>query len=495
MCSFYLHIQFGADSEMVINLRGFKKTRINFPIGNWTFTTHIASLESYYMPTLNSGEKRIARLKKGFDDRTTIAANINSRGNMDAVPGGWYPAQLDIVRPLLGHSPVDGVRGSFWQFPGDNISYFLVNNFGGGYWDLREFKFNHSFIPTFSALGIKNPDRNWAENLQRNLVCSGETPFDSYYGTAENTQHTSFTEESVTWLLKELGDNTTPPIAQTPSFPIEENFLIGVSAPCLGINTTYSFMDICKVPSPATWNVTSNLQIITSTGYSITINGLLSGYATITATFQNGLAITKTISIGQPSAIFSNTSGSQTGSTFNYGYSGFGNFCCFTEEINLNNSLGVENGVLGAEYEVFNPVSNAYVPRENGSTVIVTSNDAYQIDDMVYINVRGRVLGDCDWSEWSDLTLTSYAEYFNLYTVYPNPSKDVINIELANKKNQPNNKSIINGELFDIMGQSKRKVQIKNNAASIIVSGLPKGIYVLNINIDGKIEGHQVIVE
>jgi hypothetical protein len=50
-------------------------------------------------------------------------------------------------------------------------------------------------------------------------------------------------------------------------------------------------------------------------------------------------------------------------------------------------------------------------------------------------------------------------------------------------------------ELYDIMGQPKRKTQIKNNTASIIITGLPKGIYVLNINIDGQIEGHQVIVE
>ena len=56
-------------------------------------------------------------------------------------------------------------------------------------------------------------------------------------------------------------------------------------------------------------------------------------------------------------------------------------------------------------------------------------------------------------------------------------------------------KSEITGELFDIMGQSKRKVQIKNNTASLPVAGLAKGIYVLNITIDGKVEAHQVIVK
>ncbi len=83
----------------------------------------------------------------------------------------------------------------------------------------------------------------------------------------------------------------------------------------------------------------------------------------------------------------------------------------------------------------------------------------------------------------------------NFYQVYPNPSKDVVYIEVIDKKNIPNNKSAITGELFDITGQSRRKAQIKNNTASINVSGLPRGLYILNLNIDGKVEGHQVIVE
>ncbi len=51
------------------------------------------------------------------------------------------------------------------------------------------------------------------------------------------------------------------------------------------------------------------------------------------------------------------------------------------------------------------------------------------------------------------------------------------------------------GELFDIMGQSRRKARLKNNTASMDVSGLQKGIYILKITIEGKTEGHQVIIE
>ncbi len=99
------------------------------------------------------------------------------------------------------------------------------------------------------------------------------------------------------------------------------------------------------------------------------------------------------------------------------------------------------------------------------------------------------------WLNNEDEEINRVAQPTNFYQVYPNPSKDVVYIEVIDKKNIPNNKSAITGELFDITGQSRRKAQIKNNTASINVSGLPRGLYILNLNIDGKVEGHQVIVE
>jgi Secretion system C-terminal sorting domain len=116
-------------------------------------------------------------------------------------------------------------------------------------------------------------------------------------------------------------------------------------------------------------------------------------------------------------------------------------------------------------------------------------------------NFKVRAKNACGWSDWVDYQLFDITECpFNfrtstIYTVFPNPSNDIVNIELKDSKIQPTGKTLITGELFDIMGQSRRKVEIKNNSASLSVAELKKGIYVLNINIDGKVEGHQVIVE
>ncbi|EKT4499887.1 T9SS type A sorting domain-containing protein, partial [Flavobacterium psychrophilum] len=83
----------------------------------------------------------------------------------------------------------------------------------------------------------------------------------------------------------------------------------------------------------------------------------------------------------------------------------------------------------------------------------------------------------------------------NFYTIYPNPSNNIVNIDLKDQENQPEKRATITGELFDMMGQSKSKVEISNNKATFSVRGLNKGIYVLKIHINDKVESHQIAVE
>lgn len=81
------------------------------------------------------------------------------------------------------------------------------------------------------------------------------------------------------------------------------------------------------------------------------------------------------------------------------------------------------------------------------------------------------------------------------YTVFPNPSNDIVNIELRDEKNQPERDAKISGELFDLLGLSKTKVEITDNKAILSVRGLNKGIYVLKIYINDQVETHQIAVE
>ena len=83
----------------------------------------------------------------------------------------------------------------------------------------------------------------------------------------------------------------------------------------------------------------------------------------------------------------------------------------------------------------------------------------------------------------------------NNFTVFPNPSNDVVYIGLKDITKKPEKETVITGELYDILGFSKTKVNIVNNKASFSVKGLNKGIYILKIYINNQVESHQISVE
>ena len=56
-------------------------------------------------------------------------------------------------------------------------------------------------------------------------------------------------------------------------------------------------------------------------------------------------------------------------------------------------------------------------------------------------------------------------------------------------------KNEIYAELFDLMGVSKLKVQVNENKAVFSVKSLNRGIYLLKIITDEKVENHQIVVQ
>lgn len=482
----------GVDSEKVLNIRGFQRVNINLGLfGSITFTVHIASLESQFMPVYNTGTRQISRFKKAFDDRTTIAPNINSRGNMDTVPGGWYAAQNDLAKSVLSVQPI-ATGGSFWHNPIGSISDF----FGSSYFELRDFRFNHSFIPTFSSLGIKNPDRNWGENLQRNLVCTLETPFDSYYGTAENTQHTSFTEESVNWLIKELDDQP-----QKPWFPISPDNLQGPKLLCMNTDTTYSFSNICQIPGTVNWSVSNGLQIISFTDTSVIVRGN-SGmqYGIITATFENGVRVEKRVWIGSPKMRF-----------WAYGDTGY----LYKPPVNNGNKF--QNGESVALTMQVDE-SMGYIPgfavnswqweKVNGDFIIQhieVPSIWLKINNPGTKVFRGRALTSCGWGDWTTFIMPTYGPNGqvsrisnvneNIFKTYPNPANDVIYLDLVNQDNKIIKNTKIKAQLYNNLGIKTNETLIVNNKSVISVKGLLQGVYTLRILYDDKIENHQIIVK
>ncbi len=439
-----------SEQQTFLYMRGYAR-------GLWPFqnsTVTLLRLQDNFTPasgqtgTVFKGDGQNSTFNIGFNHwyidfshpRYTLNVNNNSiKGSLDVVPGGYFKTAKYIREAVSDGLSEAGVRQ-----------------------ETRDYIENHSFIPTFSAIGHLNPNQNWGNPLNTNLTCptNKQTPFDSYYGTANNTEHTSFTKESINWLFKELDG-----IPQVPSFPMQENLLVGSQLIC-NTNETYTFSDTCKLPSTVTWSVTPNLQIVSSTSYSVTVSQIYEGKGIITATFQNGQTITKTIWIGAPSF------------TFEYTYFDVqpvkSTLCVVSADPSVTLAQqGVTNVAFTGSTMLYGDCIRTTAPFCKEATVT---------------NACGSTTSkyDCDFFRTANN---------NIFKVYPNPSNDIVNIEIRDANNIPEKGAAISGELFDMMGQSKSKVEISNNKATFSVRGLNKGIYVLKIYINNQVESHQIAVE
>ena len=373
--------------------------------------------------------------------------NQDVRGSHDIVPGGYFK-----VTKALKESIEDGASsGGFRSHTADYVE-------------------KNSFISTFSSLGHLQPWQNWSNPLNRNLVCPSnrEIPFDSYFGKSTNTEHTSFSREGAEWLKRELAG--TP---QAPSFPLEPNLLSGDNIFCENQPKTYQFTDVCKIPGKATFSVTGNLVINSFTDYSVTVQSLNGGgAATITADFGNGVTVEKKVFSGKPSFAF----------IYNY-----------FDPQPVKSTLCVESD-LPNQTLADQGITNIVFTRGVNNTLITGFGSCRRTTSPWC--VKATVTNACGSTTLEyDCFLNRTSSTSNLYKIYPNPSKDIVNIDLRDENNQPVKGAVVSGELFDIMGMSRAKVAINNNKATFSVQGLNKGIYVLKIYINDQVEGHQLAVE
>lgn len=281
-------------------IEGTEDFRIHGFLEQLWWTIKVTEMNTKYMP--NTGQtKQVARFwRLTKPTRTATYTNNNPHGSMDVVPGGLFNTEDILHASVMGKRPGLVDWGNGLSIMDVFLAHFLIFN---DHFESRTNKKTHTFVPTVSGLGFKNPDFNWNDDINRNLVCTNEIPFDTYFAPKSNEQHTSFTETSVNWLFKELAGDE-----QEPTVYLTNNDLHGSAVICPTANKTYSFSQ-CKLGNTPTWQVSSNLQIISSTNNSVTIkaiNSSINGYATVRAIFD-GQTITKQIWVGKPKISVSQT--------------------------------------------------------------------------------------------------------------------------------------------------------------------------------------------
>ncbi len=293
-----------AEGEENFRVHGFVKKTL---FGTTIRRDKILEVNTHYMPAYGANSEVSRLWIQTLNSVRSSVTNNNSNGSMDVVPGGFTKLEDFINKALVTSLPndlndtaEDGVnwvtaRLKLFNINGDiaNRIKFLQDNVRIDV-EPRVNKINHTHIPTFSALGIIDPSGDWGQSLNRNLVCTGETPFDSYYAPRENQEHTSFNDENERWLMAEVLGLQQPPSA----YPTQ---IQGSNVELCDHRTRVFSFDRCDVPQPPHWSVDRGLSIVSTTPYSVTVRAddYFNAYSNISASFPHN-SVDKRLYVGRP---------------------------------------------------------------------------------------------------------------------------------------------------------------------------------------------------
>lgn len=246
-----------------------------------------------------------------------------------------------------------------------------------------------------------------------------------------------------------------------------------------------------------TWQVSSNLQIISYNNSSITViptnaNVSASGYIKAILPFET---LQKNIWIGKPNAsnivIWNST---QTSYPYN----------TTTTNTPVEFTVGYPPGnrcdILEAEWY---PMQNTYIMNgsfpcdiDNGTNKMII----FQQPNTYYVKVRIR--NSCGWSDWSSPISMQVIRGGYMYSAYPNPTSETLVIEkqlnnqtmTVDASGMDENTGFDTYELYDFSSNLISKGKLSNQT-NIDVSIYKKGRYILKIRSNGKLETSHIIIE
>ncbi len=476
-------------SQKFYEIAAFAKVRF---LGIKVDNKPVFRLNNWFMPEKNTSNTLLKNYS--YQPEQTLNWNLANNlwmGSLDAVPGGTFNSADDTK-----HAVYDQLNETnAFSFPLSGTWFLIPVLWTGEKLKVEQRLPNNintpitpqAFIATHSALDTTGFN-DWYQPIA-NLVCSGQTPFDSFYGETSNMGHISFTDDMVAWLKNNLSLGLQP-----PSFPVDPEQLEGPTPLCLNTINTYFFSNSCKVPGIPVWSVSDNLQILSSTDYSVTVKAIASGNASITAAFATG-SVTKNIVMPRPKPL-----------SFALENPAPPYYCITPPELL---EMSIESNYVRANFtgmtlaEINNSQNWEWQPDNNLITLSGSGNKRIICPvGTGYTSFKVRARNGCSWSEWYQYpTFQIKAKPIVYFTVAPNPATETLNVNLENNNIQlptsasssMNVSSEIPAKLYDSLGNQKASFNIINNAATIDINHLPAGVYYLKILIGNKLESHTVI--
>ncbi len=346
-----------------------------------------------------------------------------------------------------------------------------------------------------------SPFDNFTTSFQNSFTLNYEDYFQS-----TNEHHIYLHLRNANWLAKEIDDITNNNDTFDCTYMCANTQISGTNLVCS--TATYSVPYINGVSY--NWTIIEGANLVTFTGNgttNITVTKVINGKVTLQVTFGNStcgyLTLTKTIYAGATGmAVLTNNSG------YPYSQSNLPEGCtnydapywtfktssdidAVTQFIFTFNNQTITKTAIGGKATI--TAQELGMVGGQSLAVKVTPKNSCGVN-LKNISFTLYKPTSCECGKGTGCNLARVASQ-DIYIIYPNPSSSIVNIDLLSPNNKPVKGTNISGELFDLMGQSKSKIEIINNKASFSVQGLDKGVYVLKIYINDLVESHQIGVE
>jgi hypothetical protein len=228
---------------------------------------------------------------------TVLAASQVLKGNVAA--NGYAPA----VSVSYDIAP-GGLRTSFATLADAGKGYSAFFQFLIELGTLTEFSVynnSHSFVSTKSALAFKGSNKDLAESVyERNLVCTGETPFNTYYGGTTNLEHSFIDSAMAKFAIDEITGKQRTPTYDTSLLNVD---ILGPDEFC--DSAKYSLQGSVSPGTVLTWSVSAAVANIApgTDSTKVRLTKIDEGPAILSLQITNecGLTqtVTKNISIGR----------------------------------------------------------------------------------------------------------------------------------------------------------------------------------------------------
>jgi len=376
--------------------------------------------------------------------------NSNPNGAMENLPGSYLGSNQDVFDGILEELKNEKT----------NIK-------------IQYCKPNHTFMPVISTLAFNNTNVDWSQVLNnRNLVCTGEIPFDAYFIDGRNNPHITITEANYNWLEYQFlnGVSGCDPVCGAFTITGDQQICDG------NTNTvhTYTFNGGIDAGETLTWSVSGDLVINSSSGNTAGIKiTAANGSGIVTATLKNacGDRVVQNfqVQVGKPNIYLTSALNEDE--------------CKFLVTINTTptgkiplsyqwstNGVSYTNGAVSKEF---------WLPPHHTSMWVYARADwgcGYTADDILLEFPEN---SNCD-DIWPLPPLSnSDANSSGKFLLTPNPTLSGWNLTIPQDL-----KENIYISLFDMNNRLIYKYKVENISNKIFIEGenLTPGLYIINIS-------------